>query len=169
MVHKLCDTNYAAKLNFVNCYRHWVNAEEIHPTLVCLIAKLPCFGRHVNSQSNRYVMLIHDVPLLYVEVRAACCPVQLELLDPIFVWSPKPTTISFTISDYISRVMSNYERTCALYETRHCNSWRCKQLCTVFRVFRDSVIKQGIVPSSPARFEPVRYLRVGYINELSIC
>jgi hypothetical protein len=43
IVHKLCDTNYAAKLNFMNWCRHWVNAEVIHPTLVCFISEASVF------------------------------------------------------------------------------------------------------------------------------
>jgi hypothetical protein len=45
MFHKLCDSNYAAKHNSVNWYRHGVNAEEIHPTLVCLISEASVFQR----------------------------------------------------------------------------------------------------------------------------
>jgi len=33
-------------------------------------------------------MLIHGVPLLYVEVRVVCCSLQVGLLDPVFVWRP---------------------------------------------------------------------------------
>jgi len=87
-----------------------------------------------------------------------------------FFWCVTPQTNNDNLHNFwlhFSTHVRLRENLCPLWAI-HCDSWRYKQLRTVCRGFRDRIIKQGTVPPSPTSFETVWYLRVGYVNELSI-
>ena len=84
VAHKLYDTYREARLNFGNWYLCGVRDGKIDPVIVLLSGEaLFQLSRCVNSQSNRFTMLIYEVPVRDVQVDVWCAMSASRIIELI--------------------------------------------------------------------------------------